>query len=258
MLVAIGMLAHFSVTLVQILGKTVKTAQKTTEAMADETATAIAKAEPVSTARQKVQAWRRPEVIMMVIASLYALGSLRPPSNDSSYDLAEIDELPVTSGGRVMLLIHSQKHIEAVAEEADSAGRAIGKVMQWLIDVITRSEAGPAIGYSKFTILNCSSIDLKRRPGFLLLRRTRTSSSRHRKECSGGFKQATDRRARLTKLTKRRLICKNENLRTLVEINRLPETDAGESDFRTLMNMVLVAAQPSRMVGGAFVGSDSR
>ena len=250
MLVAIGMLAHFSVTLVQILGKTVKTAQKTTEAVADETATATTKAEPVSTARQKVQAWRRPEVIMMVIASLYALGSLRPPSNDSSYDLAEMGELPVTSGGRVMpldsLARNTLRQLQKKETVADGSDRKVS-AMQWLIDVITRSAAGPK--YRVFKVHNLellSSIDLKRRPGFLY---SYAELEPHRADIEKNAQEASskqqDRRARLTKLDEAflDLIAKMRTYETLVEINRLPETDAGESDFRTLMNMVLVAAR---------------
>ena len=250
MLVAIGMLAHFSVTLVQILGKTVKTAQKTTEAVADETATATTKAEPVSTARQKVQAWRRPEVIMMVIASLYALGSLRPPSNGSSYDLAEMGELPVTSGGRVMpldsLARNTLRQLQKKETVADGSDRKVS-AMQWLIDVITRSEAGPK--YRVFKVHNLellSSIDLKRRPGFLY---SYAELEPHRADIEKNAQEASskqqDRRALLTKLDEAflDLIAKMRTYETLVEINRLPETDAGESDFRTLMNMVLVAAR---------------
>lgn len=253
MLVAIGMLAHFSVTLVQILGKTVKSAQQATGEVAVEAEAVDPKSVDASLPGRVAGPGWWPAIIVIAIALLYVLSSFRSPADVQDFELAKAGQLPVTSGGRVMpmdsLARNTLRQLQKKETVTHGAGEKVSS-MQWLMDVITRSKDGPR--YRVFKIQNLellSAIKLDRRSGFLYsyseLEPHRTEIQKNAEEAS---RKQQDRRARLSKLDEAflDLIAKMRTYEALVEINRLPESSSGTVDFRQLMNMVLIASRTTQ------------
>jgi ABC-type transport system involved in cytochrome c biogenesis permease subunit len=253
MLVAIGMLAHFSVTLVQILGKTVQSAKQATGDAVVEAEVSGAKGVEVSMPGRATGPGWLPAIVVIAIALLYVLSSFRPPADVRDFELAKAGRLPVTSGGRVMPMDSLARNTLRQLQKKETVAHGTGKKvssMQWLMDVITRSEVGPQ--YRVFKVQNLellSAIELKRRSGFLY---SYTELEPHRSEIEKNAQEASrkqqNRRERISKLDEAflDLMAKMRTYEALVEINRLPEQSAGNIDFRQLMNMVLIAARTTQ------------
>jgi len=173
MLVAIGMLTHFTETLG---GRISKARNEAARAAADappladtaDKGKANPYRSPSSRAAGKSGPWW-PTWVAIGAAVLLIGGAM--PRHRSSFDMAGAGELPVTSGGRVMPLDTLARNLLREIRKSEGVRDAQGSSIaptQWLLDVASRSAAASDYPLFKLQDLEVlSSLGLKKRPYYL-------------------------------------------------------------------------------------------